>query len=240
MERGTSLMSYRTIEFANFARKASCAALMLAWATGTASAQTAPAPAPAPAPASAPAPATGDVSQWLKVCNPKQPEICAISKDYVAESGPNALARFAIQTTPDAKKFAIGITVPLGFVFPPGIPISVDGDKKITAQYVICLPESPQAKSSVVCVAQAPVADDFVGALKKGQKLQLQLTSGNSKQINLEFSLAGFSKSFDGPDMGEASVAKQREEAAKIFQQKAQQRGQELIDAQRKQKAGGG
>ena len=161
-----------------------------------------------------------------------------MTKDYVAEAGPNALARFTVQTTADPKKFGIGITVPLGFVFPPGIPISVDGEKKATAQYVICLPESPTTQS-VACIAQAQVADDFVSALKKGSKLQLSLTAGDTKTIAIDFSLSGFSKSFDGPDMGEAAVAKQREEAAKIFQQKAQERGKQLIEEQRKQKSGG-
>jgi invasion protein IalB len=212
-------------------------------------AQQAPAAAPA-APAAAPAPAaeapaaggatqSGDVAQWLKVCNPQQPNICSITKDYVAETGPGALARFTIQTTPDPKKFAVAVLVPLGFVFPPGIPITIDGEKKATAQYVICLPESPQSQS-VVCVAQVPVADDFIATLKKGSKLQIAMTAGDSKVITIDFSLAGFSKSFDGPDLGEAAVAKQREDAAKIFQQKAQERGQQLIEEQRKQKAAGG
>jgi hypothetical protein len=66
------------------------------------------------------------------------------------------------------------------------------------------------------------------------------MTAGDSKVVSIEFSLAGFSKSFDGPDLGEAAVAKQREDAAKIFQQKAQERGQQLIEEQRKQKAAGG
>jgi invasion protein IalB len=197
-----------------------------------------PVPPGAAPPAAAQSGTSGDITQWIKVCNPQQPAMCSVTKDFVSESGPTPLATFSVQTTPDPKKYAIGILVPLGFVFPPGIPLTVDGEKKGAAQYVICLPESPQSQS-VACIARAEVGEDFVGTMKKGSKLEMQLTGGDGKVIPLAFSLGGFSKSFDGPDMGEATVAKQREEAAKIFQEKAAERGKKLIEEQQKQKSGG-
>lgn len=217
-------MPHRMIEFIKHARPALAAAAFLLGAPVVAMAEDAP--------------ATGDTTQWLKICDPKQPTMCAVTKDYVVESGPNALATFTIQSTADPKKFGVGLTVPPGFIFPPGIPVSVDGAKKATAQYVLCWPESPKSQR-VMCIAQAQVADDFVTALKKGNKVEIQLTTGDAKSVPISFSLAGFSKTFDGPDMGEAALAKQREEIAKAFQAKAQQRGQQLIDEQRKAKAGG-
>ncbi len=218
-------MPNRTTEFLKHARPVAAAAALLMGASLAAMAQDAP--------------SGGDTQQWLKICDPKKPDICAVTKDYVVESGPQALATFTLQTTADPKKFGIGITVPPGFIFPPGIPISVDGTKKGTAQYVICWPDAPKSQH-VVCIAQAPAAEDFVTALKKGGTLEIELTTGDAKTVPIDFSLAGFSKTFDGPDMGEAALAKQREDTAKLFQQKAQQRGQQLIDAQRKDKAGGG
>jgi invasion protein IalB len=230
-------------------RRFAVAALVIAWAPAALAQAPAkpatPAPAAKPAapaaaaPAAAPAPTSGDVAQWVKVCNPQQPAMCSVTKDFVSESGPAPLATFSVQTTPEPKKYALGILVPLGFVFPPGIPINVDGDKKGTAQYVICLPESPQSQA-VACIARAEVGEDFIGTMKKGTKLDLQLTGGDGKVVPLTFSLAGFSKSFDGPDMGEATVAKQRQEAARIFQEKAAERGKKLIEEQQKQKASGG
>ena len=241
----------RKTEIATYVRRLAVAALVIGWAPAAlaqaAKPATPAAPAPAakpaaptaPAPAAAQSPTSGDVAQWIKVCNPQQATMCSVTKDFVSESGPAPLATFSVQTTPDPKKFAIGILVPLGFVFPPGIPLAVDGEKKAAAQYVICLPESPQSQS-VACIARAEVGDEFIGTMKKGSKLEMQLTGGDGKVIPLGFSLAGFSKSFDGPDMGEATVAKQREQAAKIFQEKAAERGKKLIEEQQKQKAGGG
>ena len=217
-------MPNRTIEFLKHARPAMAAAAFLMGASVAAMAQDAP--------------TGGDIQQWLKICDPKHPDTCMVTKDYVVESGPQALATISIHTTADPKKFGIGVTVPPGFMFPPGIPISIDGTKKATAHYVVCWPESPKSQR-VMCVAQAQAADDFVNALKKGGILELQLTTGDAKTVPIDFSLSGFTKVFDGADMGEAALAKQREDTAKYFEQKAQQRGQQLIDAQRQGKSGG-
>ncbi len=229
-QTGKPLMPNRMTEFLKDARPALIAAALLVGAPVAVMAQSAP---------SAPsAPTSGDISQWIKVCSPKDPAICAVTKDYVVESGPSTLATFSLQTTADPNKFNIGITVPTGFIFPPGVPVSVDGTKKATAHYMVCLPAAPKSQQ-VVCIAQAPAPQDFVAALKKGGTVEIQLTTGDAKTVPIDFSLSGFTKSFDGPDMGEAALAKQREETAKMLQEKAQQRGQQLIDAQRQGKGGG-
>ncbi len=216
-------MPYRMIEFIKIAPPALAAAAFLTGATVVAMAQDAP---------------QGGIQQWLKVCDQKNPAKCFVTKDYVVESGPEAIATFTISSTPDPKKFGVGVIALPGFYFPPGIPVSIDGSKLTTAHYVFCSPDGPKS-TRVMCIAQAEVADDFVTALKKGGTLELQLTTGSGKTVPIDFSLAGFSKTFDGPDMGEAAIAKQREETAKMFQDKTQQRGQQLIDEQRKAKSGG-
>lgn len=216
-------MPYRMIEFLKHARPAIAAAVFLLGAPVAVMAQSAP--------------ANGDISKWLKVCDPKNASVCMVTKDYVVESGP--LATFTIHTTPDPNKFGIGITVPTGFIFPPGIPISVDGKKQTTARYVVCLPAAPKSQR-VICVAQAEVSSSLISTLKKGGKLEIEVTTGDGKTVPIDFALSGFTKAFDGPDMGEAALAKQREETAKLFQQQAQQRSQQLIDAQRKDKGNGG
>ncbi len=218
-------MPNRTIEFLRHAGPVVTAAAFLMSASVTVMAQDAP--------------KASDIQQWLKICDPKHPDMCMVTKDYVVESGPQALATFTVRNTADPKKFGIGVTVPPGFIFPPGIPVSVDGTKMATARYVVCWPDSPKSPR-VMCIAQAEAADDFVTAMKKGGTLELQLTTGDGKTVPINFSLSGFTKTFDGPDMGQSALTKQREETAKMFQQKAEQRGQQLIDEQRKAKAGGG
>ena len=218
-------MPDRTIEFLRYARPVVTAAAFLMGASAAAMAQDAP--------------SASDMQKWIKICDPKNAAMCMVTKDYVVESGPQALATFTVRNTADPKKFGIGLTVPPGFIFPPGIPISIDGNKMATAHYVVCWPDGPKS-TRVMCIAQADAADDFITAMKKGGTLELQLTTGDAKTVPIDFSLAGFTKTFDGPDMGEQALNKQREDTAKFFEQKAQQRGQQLIDEQRKAKASGG
>ncbi len=222
-------MPDRTIEFLRHARPVVAAAVFLMGASAVAMAQSAPA-------ASASA---SDIQKWIKICDPKNASLCAVTKDYVVESGPQAIATFTVRNSTDPKKFGIGVTVPPGFIFPPGIPINIDGNKLATAHYVVCWPDGPKS-TRVMCIAQADASGDFVSAMKKGGTLELQLTTGDAKTVPIDFSLSGFTKVFDGPDMGQQALTKQREETATFFEQKAQQRGQQLIDEQRKAKASGG
>ena len=183
------------------------------------------APDAAPAAASAP---TVAPTEWVKVCDPKNPAICQVGEDYALTGAQAPLGSFSIQTTPDANKFAIGIQVPLGFLLQAGIPISVDGAKKVTAQYVTCLP-SPQAQT-YFCLAQALTDGTFVDSLKKGKALQLALTGPDKSNNVLAFPLTTFAQSFDGPD--QAALARQREDAAKALADKAKERAKQLEGTQ--------
>lgn len=199
-----------------------------------------PAPADKPAAkAAAPAPAAAANSQapspWIKVCgtDPQtKKEGCVVSQELRAETG-QPIATISIQNTPDPKKYGLGLVVPLGFVLPPGIVINVDGDKKATAPFVICIPGGQ--KQPPACVAQAVVADDLVAALRKGTKMSLVVTSAQGKTIPIDVSLAGFAKSFDGPGVDKAAAENVRQQLAKGLQERAQEARQKLIDQQQKE-----
>jgi invasion protein IalB len=199
-----------------------------------------PAPADKPAAkAAAPAPAAAANNQapspWIKVCgtDPQtKKEGCVVSQELRAETG-QPIATISIQNTPDPKKYGLGLVVPLGFVLPPGIVINVDGDKKATAPFVICIPGGQ--KQPPACVAQAVVADDLVSALRKGTKMSLVVTSAQGKTIPIDVSLSGFAKSFDGPGVDKAAAENVREQLAKGLQERAQEARQKLIDQQQKE-----
>lgn len=200
-----------------------------------------PAPAPTDKPAAkaaapAPAAASGQApSPWIKICgtDPQtKKEGCVVSQELRAETG-QPIATISIQNTPDPKKYGLGLVVPLGFVLPPGIVINVDGDKKATAPFVICIPGGQ--KQPPACVAQAVVADDLVGALRKGSKLSLVVTTPQGKTIPIDVSLAGFAKSFDGPGVDKAAAENVRQQLAKGLQERAEEARQKLIDQQQKE-----
>ncbi len=189
-------------------------------------AETAPAVA-APKTQDVPAPAP---TEWVKVCDPNNAKVCQVTEDYALAGSPAPISSISVQTSPDPNKFAVGIQVPLGFLLQEGIPISVDGTKKATAQFITCLP-SPQSQT-YFCLAQALVDGPFVDALKKGKALQLQLSAPDKTSTRISFPLATFATSYDGPD--QAALARQREDAANVLAQKAKERAKQLEGQQPK------
>jgi invasion protein IalB len=191
-------------------------------------------PSSPPAP-SAPASPSSPPSPWVKVCN-KNPqteaEICVVTQELRAETG-QPIAVVTLQLGREPGKYGLGIVVPIGFVLPPGIALNVDGAKQGTAQYTICIPPSNNQPS--VCLAQAPVDENFVSALKKGDKLQLVVVNPQNRQIPIELSLAGFSKTFDGPGIDRAAAEAQRKQLSEALQKSAEEARKKLIEQQQKE-----
>lgn len=199
--------------------------------TATAAAQDAAQPA---APAAPAAPQSAE-SPWLKICNTNpetNAEICIVRQELLAETG-RPIAVLTIQQAREAGKYGVGIVVPVGFILPPGISLVVDGTKTGTAQYTICTP--PTQQSLPVCLAQAPVDESFINALKAGNKLQLVVVNPQNRQIPIEMSLAGFSKTFDGPGIDRAAAEAQRKQLSDALQKSAEEARKKLIEQQQKE-----
>jgi invasion protein IalB len=169
-------------------------------------------------------------AQWVKVCDPQNAKLCQITEDYSVAGANSPISSISIQTMPDANKFGIGIQVPIGFMLQAGIPLSVDGVKKLTAQFITCLP-SPQGQA-YFCLAQVLADGAFIAALKKGKALEMQLVSMEKKVATVTFPLDTFTESFDGPD--QAALARQRDDAAKVLAEKAKERAKQLEGQQPK------
>ena len=194
--------------------------VVAALATG---ALAAPTPAPAPSQNGQPARAVAP-TEWVKVCDPNNAKLCQISEDYALVGGNSLIGSVSIQTSPDPNKFAVGIQVPLGFLLQAGIPLSVDGAKKMAAPFITCLP-SPQGPA-YFCIAQAQVDGSFVDTLRKGKSLDLDLFTMDKTSAKLSFPLETFASAFDGPD--QAALARQRDDAAKVLAEKAKERAKQL------------
>lgn len=208
-----------------FGARVVAAFAILCTATLVAAAQDAAAPAD---PAAPPPP-------WQKVCNidPKtKAETCVVNQELRAETG-QSIATLTIQPAATAGKYGVGAVLPVGFVLPPGVTLVVDGQKKGTAQFVICLPSSNRQPS--VCLAQGEFGEDFITALKKGNKLALVVVTPQNKQIPIEMSLAGFSKTFDGPGIDRAAAEAQRQQLSDALQKSAEEARKKLIEQQQKE-----
>lgn len=183
----------------------------------------------------APAEQSSPASPWIKVCNTNpetKAEVCVVTQELRAETG-QPIAVVTIQLGQEPGKYGVGVVVPIGFVLPPGIALAVDGAKQGTAQYTICIP--PTNNQPSVCLAQAAVNDDFVNALKKGNKLALVVVNPQNRPIPIELSLAGFSKTFDGPGIDRAAAEAQRRQLSDALQKSAEEARKKLIEQQQKE-----
>lgn len=208
-----------------FGVRAVAAFAFLCTATLVASAQDAATPA-APGSPSPP---------WQKVCNTDpttKAETCVVNQELRAETG-QPVATVTIQESATAGKYGVGAVLPIGFILPPGVTFVVDGQKKGTAQFVICLPPSNRQPS--VCLAQVELGDDFIASLKKGNKLALVVVTAQNKQIPIEMSLSGFSKTFDGPGIDRAAAESQRQQLSDALQKSAEEARKKLIEQQQKE-----
>jgi invasion protein IalB len=174
-------------------------------------------------------------SPWTKVCNTNpqtNAEACVVTQELRAETG-QPIAVVSLQLGQEPGKYGLGIVVPIGFILTPGIGLTVDGAKQGTAQYTICIP--PANNQPSVCLAQAPVNEDFISALKRGNKLQLVLVNPQNRTIPIELSLAGFSKTFDGPGIDRAAAEAQRRQLSEALQKSAEEARKKLIEQQQKE-----
>lgn len=189
-----------------------------------------------PAPqATAPQAAAPEGSPWVKVCNTNpqtNDEVCVVTQELRADSG-QPIAVVTLQMGQEPGKYGLGIVVPIGFVLPPGISLTVDGNKLGTAQYTICIP--PTNNQASVCLAQAPVGEDFVNALKGGAELSLVVVNPQNRQIPIELSLAGFTKAFEGEGIDRAAAEAQRQQLSDALQKSAEEARKKLIEQQQKE-----
>jgi invasion protein IalB len=175
-------------------------------------------------------------SPWQKVCtiDPKSnTEVCGITQELRAETG-LPISTITINWKPGEEKYYAALFVPITVILPPGVAITVDGEKKAAAAYAICLPPSPRQAGG--CLARAEVNAEFIAALRKGNELALVvMNAALNKPVPIKMSLSGFSKTFDGPALDPAAAEVRDQQLSEALQKKAKEQYQKLIDQQQKE-----
>lgn len=186
------------------------------------------APAAAPAPAAdanaAPAPA------WIKECadDPQsKKKLCITSQELRAETN-QFISSLQIRQLDGDPKMALTAIVLTGQLIQPGLLIQVDQNKAMPLKYVICDPS--------VCYAQGEVDDAFIASLKKGNRVSAITMNPQGKPMVFPFSLAGFTKTFEGAGLDRAAGAAKRNELQEAVQKRAAERNKALIDQQNKER----
>lgn len=167
---------------------------------------------------------------WVKICalDEQKQQRCNISQVLLAQNG-SVIASFSLQPMPD-KKIAVGAFVPLGFVIPAGVALTVDGEKKATATFTICV--APSQGGPAGCAARAELGEDFIAALRKGNKLGIVLANTAGQAIPIEMTLTGFAKTYDGEGLDPVAARAMEAEQSKELQDAARAAFQRMIERQ--------
>lgn len=162
---------------------------------------------------------------WKRICQTSEQtkkEICVVNHVLHAETGQMLAAATVIEEKGAQRIFRIA--VPLGMLLEPGLRVVIDQNQPVEAKYAICVPEG--------CFADLQVNDEFVGNLKKGKVLVIQVINHARRTVNIQFPLAEFQKSYDGPPIDPKEIDKQRQQLQEELNKKAKQ----MLEQQQKKK----
>lgn len=157
------------------------------------------------------------VSPWLKICQPaddKSKGGCTMFQQLGSETGQLLAVAQVIEEKGDkGLNRAFRINLPLGFALQPGIRIIIDKFDPIDGKYVICVQGT--------CIAESPVTEAFVDALKKGKVLTIQVVNMENRVASLSFDLSTFAKSYDGPPVDPKELQAKRKALDNAVQNEA-------------------
>lgn len=165
--------------------------------------------------------------EWQKLCNenPKTKEvICVTTRQLLATTG-QVLSSVMIQEKKDSKKLLVA--VPPGMLLRQGLNVKIDGTNEKPVTYSICVPN--------LCFGDVDITPEFVAAMKKGSELIVTATNQRGRQLNFNVSLAGFTKSYDGPGADPKELQADAVKLQEELEKKAKGAREKLIDAQQNQ-----
>ncbi len=185
-------------------------------AGGSASAQTA-------------APQQPPSKSWFKVCTQQgENNICNVQFQITADTRQLITAVNLLSVTGKVNRKIFQIAVPSGRFIPAGISVSIDGGKANKLPYSICLPSR--------CLAEVPLSDGLLKALKRGGELTLTSTNFQNKKSPIKVTLNGFTAAFDGPALKRTELQDRQKKLQEELQKKAEAARKKLEEAQKKAK----
>ncbi|MFC0243961.1 invasion associated locus B family protein [Falsochrobactrum ovis] len=178
-------------------------------------------------PASAQQPPQG----WFKVCSKQEDnDICNTQNIITADSGQLLTAVNLIEIKGKINRKIFQVTVPIGRLISPGVGLQIDSNKPTKLDYGICFPDR--------CIAEAPLTDELVNALKKGGKLMLTSVNYQNTQNPIPVSLTGFTQALEGPGLKQSELEERQKELQEAVQKRQKEFEEKMKAEQEKAKTG--
>ncbi len=169
---------------------------------------------------------------WFKVCSKQEDtDICNVQNIVLADTRQLVTGVSLIEVKGKVNRRVFQVAVPTGRAIPPGIGMQIDDGQTQKLNYAVCLPDR--------CIAEAPLTDDMVAALKKGGDLTLSSVNFQNKPNPIKISLNGFTAAFDGPPLAPSDLQEKQKQLQEEIQKRRSDFEQKLKDEQDKAKSGG-
>lgn len=161
---------------------------------------------------------------WTKLCSEEQGGLktCLITRDFVMDNHTRGitLVVYDLETKPKATQH-IRILVPLGFRLKPGVRLIVDKNKPFSGYYDVCLPSG--------CYVNIENANDLIVNMLAGKEANLIIKDATNSDINVNFSLEGFSDAFKGDPVDPKKLEEEREKLEKELIEKSEAMRRQLL-----------
>ena len=128
---------------------------------------------------------------WLSACQGpgRAAELeCQMEQRAVISGSGQLIGSVTIRVPSQTRKPVLMVRGPLGLSLASGVTIDVDGASPLALPLQTC--------DAGGCYAGAPIADELLNAMFKGQKLNVTFENLSKEPIKLPMSLAGFSATY--------------------------------------------
>jgi len=168
--------------------------------------------------------------KWGKICSKAgENDICNVQYTLVTRQGQMITSVNLLTSKGQVNRRIFQVAVPTGRAIPPGIKMKIDKGKENTLPYGICLPDR--------CIAEIPLTDGLVKALKGGGNISLTSTNFRAQKNPVNVTLKGFTAAFDGPPLKRSEVEDRQKKLAEELKKKADETRKKLKEAQEKAKS---
>ncbi len=166
-------------------------------------------------------------TRWTKLCQPadaNSKETCGITQQLFAETGQVLSVVTVIEEKGAQRVFRIA--VPFGMLLQPGLRVVIDQNNPIEVKYTIC--------GQGGCLADMEASDEFIGNLKKGKTLLVQMINHMGRTVNITFPLTDFAKSYDGPPVDPKEIQAQKQKLDDAVKNEAKEALKRLEESKKK------
>lgn len=113
---------------------------------------------------------------------------CAIEQRAVVTETGRLLMQFTVRVPADSRKPVMMLQAPLGPFLPGGLTLDIDGANSLKLDYQTC--------DANGCYAGAPVTDELLQAMFRGQKLNITMQALNKQPVKIPLDLTGFTAAY--------------------------------------------